>query len=88
MFSVPWQLVLPVVVVAVALVLYCLVDIVRTDDELLLHKWQWTLAVVILVPLGAFAYLLVEKLGMVHSPGAPPGELDTRPDLYFDPRRR
>ncbi|WP_446663474.1 PLD nuclease N-terminal domain-containing protein [Flexivirga sp. B27] len=74
MSDVPWPLMLPVVVLGVLLVVYCLVDIVRADRDLLLQKWQWALAVIILPPIGALAYVLFEKLGGVQVTGSTPDE--------------
>lgn len=66
-YDVSFPMALPVIIVGVLLVVYCLVDIARTDEDLLIRKWQWALAVLVLVPLGPIAYLLIEKVGMLHS---------------------
>lgn len=78
MLDVSLAMALPVIVVGGVLIAYCVVDIVRTDEPLLLRKWQWLLAVVLLVPLGAFAYLAFEKLGIVQAAGTAPEELTTK----------
>jgi hypothetical protein len=77
MFDVSLAMALPVIILGALLIAYCLVDIVRTDRKLLLRKWQWALAVLILVPIGAFAYLAFEKLGIVQAPSTAPEELTT-----------
>nr|WP_246336398.1 PLDc N-terminal domain-containing protein [Flexivirga oryzae] len=61
---------LPVIVLGALLVAYCLADIARADHALLVRRWQWALAVLLLIPIGPVAYLLFEKLGP--SPGGPP----------------
>lgn len=75
MLDVSLAMALPVMILGVLLIGYCLVDIGRAQDPLLLRKWHWALAVVILVPIGAFAYLAFEKLGIVQAPGAAPEQL-------------
>lgn len=44
-----------------------------------------SLAVLVLVPIGAFAYLLFEKLGISQAPSTAPGEPTTKEggNLYF-----
>lgn len=77
-YQVSFAMALPLIVLGVLLIAYCLVDIARTERQLLLRKWQWALAVLILVPLGAFAYLAFEKLGIVQQPSTAPEELTTK----------
>ena len=77
-YDVSLAMALPLIILGVLLVGYCLVDIARTERELLLRKWQWALAVLILVPIGAFAYLAFEKLGIVQAPSTAPEELTTK----------
>lgn len=88
MYDVSFAMALPLIVLGVLLIGYCLVDIVRTKRALLLRKWQWALAVLILVPIGAFAYLLFEKLGISQAPSTAPEELTTREggNLYLRDR--
>jgi len=71
MFEVPLALLLPVFVIGVLLIAYCLVDIARADQPLLIRKWQWALAVLLLVPIGPLAYLLFEKLRPLPGGAAP-----------------
>lgn len=75
--DVPLALMIPVIVLCALLIVYCLIDIARTDRDLLVRKWQWALAVLILVPIGAFAYVLFEKLGITQAPTSAPEELTT-----------
>lgn len=76
--DVPLVLLIPVTVLGALLIVYCLVDIARTDRQLLIRKWQWALAVLVLVPIGAFAYVLFEKLGITQEPSSAPEELTTK----------
>lgn len=52
-----WAALAPVVVLVVAFVAYCLVDITRHDVRHL-PKWAWAAICVLSVPLGGIAYLL------------------------------
>lgn len=79
MLHVPLLLAVPTVVLGALLVAYCLIDIVRTQQPLLLRKWQWAVAVLVLVPLGALAYLGFEKLGIDQPSTTAPEELTTQP---------
>jgi len=90
-YDVSLAMALPLIVLGALLIGYCLVDIGRAQDPLMLRKWQWALAVLILVPIGAFAYLTFEKLGIVQSPSAAPEELTAEKGsgrLFLRDRRR
>jgi hypothetical protein len=50
----------PLILVAVAFVVYCWFDIVRNDVRYL-PKWVWGLICVLSVPLGGIVYLLVGR---------------------------
>lgn len=76
-YHVSLAMALPLIILGVLLIGYCLVDIVRTQEPLLIRKWQWALAVVILVPIGAVCYVLVQKMHLVQTAGATPEELST-----------
>lgn len=58
--DVPLAAVLPLVVLAVAFVAYCLIDIARHDVRHL-PKWAWALICVLSVPFGGIVYLLVGR---------------------------
>jgi hypothetical protein len=53
----------PLVLLAVALVGYCLYDIVKAERVRYLPKWAWAVLCVISIPLGPIAYLV---LGRAH----------------------
>jgi hypothetical protein len=55
--DIPWAALAPVIVVAVAFVAYCWVDISRNDVRYL-PKWAWALICLLSVPVGGLAYLL------------------------------
>lgn len=55
-----WAAWAPLLVVVVAFVAYCLVDLVRHDVRYL-PKWAWALVCMLSVPLGGIVYLLVGR---------------------------
>lgn len=55
-----WAAVVPVLVVAVAFVAFCLVDLFRHDVRYL-PKWAWAVICIISIPLGGLIYLLVGR---------------------------
>jgi hypothetical protein len=59
---VPIAALLPVVVLAVAFVVYCMVDLARHQVQYL-PKWAWALVCLASVPVGGIVYLAV---GRVH----------------------
>lgn len=56
----PLEALLPVVVLAVAFVGYCLYDLSRSEVRYL-PRWAWALICVVSVPLGGVVYLLVGR---------------------------
>ena len=58
--TVPWAALLPIVLLAVGFVAYCLVDVARSRVRYL-PKWAWALICVLSVPLGGIIYLLVGR---------------------------
>lgn len=50
----------PLIVVALAFVIYCWVDIARSEVRYL-PKWAWAIIVAASVPLGGIVYLLVGR---------------------------
>ena len=60
MNSVPWAALAPVLVLAVGFIVYCLVDLRRSEVEHL-PKWAWAIICVISVPLGGLIYLTVGR---------------------------
>ena len=51
MDEIPWAAVAPVLILAVGFVVYCLVDLSRSEVQHL-PKWAWAIICVISVPLG------------------------------------
>jgi hypothetical protein len=58
--AMPVEALLPVVVLAVGFVAYCLVELGRQPARHL-PKWLWALIILLSVPLGGIAYLLVGR---------------------------
>jgi hypothetical protein len=58
--AVPWAALLPIAVLAVGFVGYCLVDLARSPVRHL-PKWAWAVICVLSVPLGGVIYLLVGR---------------------------
>jgi len=51
----------PLVVVAVGFVVFCLVDLARAGEVRFLPKWAWAVICVVSVPLGGIAYLALGR---------------------------
>ena len=51
----------PLIVLAVALSLYALIDLVRAPAVRYLPKWAWALVCVLTLPLGPLAYLTLGR---------------------------
>jgi len=58
--AVPWAALVPVVVILLAFVAYCLVDIARSDVRYL-PKWAWVVICLISIPAGGIIYLLIGR---------------------------
>jgi hypothetical protein len=58
--SVPWAALVPVIVLAVAFVAYCLVDLARSHVRYL-PKWAWALVCLASVPVGGILYLTIGR---------------------------
>ncbi|MFC2176991.1 PLD nuclease N-terminal domain-containing protein [Actinomycetota bacterium] len=60
MENVPWAALLPLLVLSLAFVVYCLVDLARSEVK---HfpKWAWAAICVLSVPLGGILYLTVGR---------------------------
>lgn len=52
--------ILPLIILAIAFVVYCWVDIYRTDVKHL-PKWAWAIIAVISIPIGGIVYLIVGR---------------------------
>jgi Phospholipase_D-nuclease N-terminal len=57
----PLAALLPVVLVAAAFAIYCLVDIVRRPAVRYLPRWAWGLICCVSIPLGGIIYLTVGR---------------------------
>jgi hypothetical protein len=51
----------PIAVLAVAFVVFCLVDVFRSEQVRYLPRWAWALICLISIPLGGIAYLVVGR---------------------------
>jgi len=51
----------PLVVVAVGFVVFCLVDLARAGEVRFLPKWAWAVICVVSVPLGGIVYLALGR---------------------------
>jgi len=60
MTDIPWAALTPLIVLALAFAIYCVVDITRNDVKHL-PKWAWIVISVIWVPFGGIVYLLIGR---------------------------
>ena len=58
--DIPWAALVPLIVLLVAFVGYCLVDLARGEVRYL-PKWAWALICLFFVPVGGVVYLLVGR---------------------------
>ena len=58
--DVPLAAIVPVAVVAVGFVVYCLIDLARSPVRYL-PKWAWALICVASIPVGGIIYLIVGR---------------------------
>ena len=61
MNDIPWAAIVPLIVVAVAFVAYCLYDLSRSEVQYL-PKWAWALICIFSVPMGGIIYLFVGRV--------------------------
>jgi hypothetical protein len=59
--GIPVAALAPLVVVAVAFVAFCLVDVWRSESVRYLPRWAWTIICIVSVPLGGIVYLVVGR---------------------------
>lgn len=52
---------IPVIVVAVAFEVFCLVDLARARDARYLPRWAWALICLVSIPLGGVIYLVAGR---------------------------
>ncbi len=58
--DIPLAAVIPVAVLALGFIVYCVIDVARSEVRYL-PKWAWAIICVISVPLGGVIYLLVGR---------------------------
>ena len=58
--DVPWAALAPLLVLGLGFVVYCLVDLSRSDVKHL-PKWAWAAICVVSVPLGGILYLTIGR---------------------------
>ena len=63
MNDINWAAWVPVIVLLIAFVVFCIVDITRHDVKYL-PKWLWIVICLVSIPLGGIIYLLI---GRAHS---------------------
>ncbi|HSF26871.1 MAG TPA: hypothetical protein VLC50_05065 [Actinomycetes bacterium] len=59
--GISWAALAPLILLAVAWVAFCLVQIVRAPGVRGLPRWAWVLVVVLSVPLGGVVFLLAGR---------------------------
>jgi hypothetical protein len=52
---------IPLVIVLVGFVVYCLLDVFRSERVRFLPRWLWALICVFSIPLGGIVYLIVGR---------------------------
>jgi len=60
MSEIPWAALTPLIVLALAFVIYCVVDVSRNEVRYL-PKWAWIVICLISIPLGGVVYLLIGR---------------------------
>lgn len=58
--DIPWAALIPIIAVAVGFVVYCWIDLSRSEVRYL-PKWAWAIVCAISVPLGGVVYLLIGR---------------------------
>jgi hypothetical protein len=58
--DIPWAALLPVLLLVLAFVGYCLVDLARHEVRYL-PKWAWAIICLVSIPFGSLVYLLVGR---------------------------
>lgn len=57
----PTELIVPVVVLLLGFLVYCLVDVFRAPAVRFLPRWAWAVVCLISVPTGGLVYLFVGR---------------------------
>lgn len=58
--DVPWAAIVPLLLLALAFVGYCLFDLSRSEVRHL-PKWAWALICLLSIPIGGIVYLLIGR---------------------------
>ena len=58
--DIPWAGIIPILIISLAFVVYCVVDVLRHDVKYL-PKWLWIVICLVSVPLGGIIYLIVGR---------------------------
>lgn len=58
--DIPWAGLIPLLIVVLAFLVYCLIDIARHDVKYL-PKWAWAVICLASIPVGGVVYLMVGK---------------------------
>jgi len=59
--SAPAAALVPIIILAVAFEVFCLVDLVRSEEVRYLPKWAWVIICLLSVPLGGIVYLILGR---------------------------
>jgi Phospholipase_D-nuclease N-terminal len=51
----------PIAVLAIGFVVFCLVDVFRSEQVRYLPRWAWALICIVSIPLGGIVYLVVGR---------------------------
>ena len=60
MSDIPWAALTPLIVLALAFVIYCVFDVSRNEVRYL-PKWAWIVICLVSIPLGGVVYLLIGR---------------------------
>ncbi len=58
--NIPWAAFAPLIALALAFEVYCVVDVVRSEVQSL-PKWAWILLILLVSPIGGIAYLIAGR---------------------------
>lgn len=58
--DVNWAAIAPIIVLSLAFVIYCLIDLSRSQVRYL-PKWAWALICILSIPAGGIVYVLVGR---------------------------
>jgi ABC-2 type transport system ATP-binding protein len=76
---------LPLLLLILALVIYCLVDLVRTPHAPYLPKWAWVPVILLVTPWGAVLYLVLARTQRAATGAPAPAAASPRPTAILVP---